>query len=144
MPELHAALTELMAAIGTKQYEAKLSKLFPKMPATSIDYGVAERAPNMAVVPGSFGWSDVGSFNALPEVRALDEHGNVAEGEVMAIDCKDCVVLGGERLVAVVGMNDVVVVDAGDAVLVLPKAKSQDVRKVVEQLKTRKKLSRYL
>jgi mannose-1-phosphate guanylyltransferase len=154
MPELHAALTELRGAIGTRHYQSRLARLFPKMPATSIDYGIAERAPNMAVVPGSFGWSDVGSFNALPEVRTLDEHGNVRDGEVLAIDCKDCVVLGsprsvgkrrgGERLVAVVGMNDVVVIDSPDALLVLPKAKSQDVRKVVEQLKRSKKLSRYL
>ena len=145
MPELHAATVELADYIGTGKYEAALKKHFPRMPATSIDYGVAERADNMAVVPGDFGWSDVGSFNALPEVRPQDAAGNVAEGHAMIIDSTGCVVLAGERPVAVVGMNDTVVVDAGDAVLVLPKAKSQDVRKVVEQLKAgKKKLERYL
>jgi mannose-1-phosphate guanylyltransferase len=117
-----------------------LGKEFKKMPATSIDYGIAERAPNMAVVPSDCGWSDVGSFNALPEVRPTDANGNVAEGEALLIDSKGSVVLAGqERLVAVVGMKDVVVVDAGDAILVLPKDKSQDVRKVVEALKANKK-----
>lgn len=144
MPELHEALTELAKAIGTKRYEGALKRLFPKMPATSIDYGVAEKAENIAVVPGSFGWSDVGSFNALPEVRAADANGNVLEGEAIVIDCTGCVVLAGERPLAVVGMNDTVVVDAGDTVLVLPKSKSQDVRKVVERLKAEKKLERYL
>lgn len=145
MPELYGPLEELEKVIGTKKYDAALKKLFPKMPATSIDYGVAERAENMAVVPGSFGWSDVGSFNALPEVRQADEQGNVKEGHAMVIDSTGCVVLAGERPVAVVGMNDTVVVDAGDAILVLPKSKSQDVRKVVEQLKAgKKKLERYL
>ncbi len=144
MPELHAALRELQATIGTKKYDAALERLFPKMPATSIDYGVAERAENIAVVPGSFGWSDVGSFNALPEVRALDADGNVVEGRAIVIDSKNCVVLAGERPLAVVGMNDTVVVDATDTVLVLPKSKSQDVRKVVERLKADKKLERYL
>ena len=145
MPDLYLALKELEKVMGTKKYDAALKKLFPRMPATSIDYGVAERADNMAVVPGAFGWSDVGSFNALPEVRKVDGDGNVAEGQAMVIDSKGCVVLAGERPVAVVGMNDTVVVDAGDAVLVLPKAKSQDVRKVVEQLKAgKKKLERYL
>lgn len=145
MPDLYGPLKELEKVIGTKKYDAALKKLFPKMPATSIDYGVAERADNMAVVPGAFGWSDVGSFNALPEVRELDAAGNVVEGQAMVIDSTGCVVLAGERPVAVVGMNDTVVVDAGDAVLVLPKAKSQDVRKVVEQLKAgKKKLERYL
>jgi len=144
MPELHAALTELKPTIGTKKYEPALKRLFPKMPAISIDYGIAEKAGNIAVVPGSFGWSDVGSFNALPEVRAADANGNVLEGEAIAIDCTGCVVLAGERPLAVVGMNDTVVVDAGDTVLVLPKSKSQDVRKVVERLKADKKLKAYL
>ncbi|MBK7859307.1 MAG: mannose-1-phosphate guanylyltransferase [Archangiaceae bacterium] len=144
MPELYAAVTELRKTIGTRQYESRLKKLFPQMPATSIDYGVAERAENMAVVPGSFGWSDVGSFNALPEVRHVDSQGNVTEGQVITVDCQGCVVLGSKRLVSVVGMNDLVVVDTDDALLVLPKAKSQDVRKVVEQLKGNKKLNRYL
>lgn len=109
------------------------------MPAMSIDYGIAERAPNMAVVPSSCGWSDVGSFNALPDVRKTDEDGNVCEGESLLVDSQGCVVLAGSRLVAVVGMKDVVVVDAGDAVLVLPKDKSQDVRKVVEALKANRR-----
>src|SRR5205823_5149164 len=92
MPELHAALTELRAAIGTKKYESTLKRVFPRMPATSIDYGVAEKAENIAVVPGAFGWSDVGSFNALSEVRAHDENGNVLDGLALAIDCERCVV----------------------------------------------------
>ncbi|HEY0883020.1 MAG TPA: mannose-1-phosphate guanylyltransferase [Archangium sp.] len=140
MPELAKALEPIRAAWGSKKQQPVLGKEFKKMPATSIDYGVAERAPNMAVVPASCGWSDVGSFNALPEVRATDANGNVAEGEALLIDSTGSIVLAGEkRLVAVVGMKDVVVVDAGDAILVLPKDKSQDVRKVVEALKLNKK-----
>jgi len=144
MPELSGALAEVRKALGTKKEKATLAREFPKMPAISIDYGIAEKADNIAVVPSSCGWSDVGSFNALPEVRAADAAGNVVSGkEAIVIDSTGCVVLGGERPLAVVGMKDVVVVDAGDAVLVLPKDKSQDVRKVVEALKARK-LTRYL
>jgi mannose-1-phosphate guanylyltransferase len=80
----------------------------------------------------------VGSFNALPDVRTKDANGNVSEGQAIVIDSSGCIVLAGNRTVAVVGMTDVVVVDAGDAVLVLPKDKSQDVRKVVEALKAKK------
>jgi mannose-1-phosphate guanylyltransferase len=139
MPDLSSALDGLRASIGTKSYQKTLLKTFAKMPATSIDYGVAERADNIAVLPGSFGWSDVGSFNALAEVRPLDASGNVLEGLGIVIDSRNCVVLAGtKRPVAVVGMNDTVVVDAGDAILVLPAARSQDVRKVVEALKARK------
>lgn len=144
LPELSAALGEVRKVLGTKKEKATLAREFPKMPATSIDYGVAEKADNIAVVPSSCGWSDVGSFNALPEVRAADAAGNVVTGEeAIVIDSTGCVVLGGDRPLAVVGMKDVVVVDAGDAVLVLPKDKCQDVRKVVEALKARK-LTRYL
>lgn len=144
MPELSQRLDVLRAALGTKKEKAVVAREFPKFPSTSIDYGVAEKASNIAVVPSDCGWSDVGSFNALPDVRTCDADGNVTEGALLlVIDSKGCVVLGGERPVAVVGMTDVVVVDAGDAVLVLPKDKSQDVRKVVEALKA-KKLARYL
>lgn len=137
MPELSAALGRLKATIGTAKYAKALAKEFPQMPATSIDYGVAEKAANIAVVPGSFGWSDVGSFHALPEVRALDARGNLSEGNAIVIDSDGCVVLGQKRPVAVVGLKDTVVVDAGDAILVLPREKSQDVKKVVEALKAR-------
>lgn len=143
MPELSEALTALAVTIGTRKYAAALKKQFPKMPAISIDYGVAEKTDNIAVVPADCGWSDVGSFSALPEVRRLDARGNVVEGNAFVIDSSGCVVLGGKRVVAVVGMTDVVVVDAGDALLVLPREKSQDVRKVVEALKAAK-LERYL
>ncbi len=86
----------------------------------------------------------MGSFAAIPEVRKPDAAGNVLEGKgALAIDSSGCVVLGRDRIVAVVGMTDVVVVDAGDALLVVPKDKSQDVRKVVEALKA-KKLEKFL
>lgn len=142
MPALAAALEPIRAAWGTRRAERALARHFPDMPATSIDYGIAEKASNIAVVPSRCGWSDVGSFNALPEVRPTDESGNVAVGkDVFLIDAAGCVVVAKDRPIAVVGMKDVVVVDAGDAMLVLPKERSQDVRKVVEALKAKKRLS---
>ncbi|MBE2252505.1 MAG: NTP transferase domain-containing protein [Myxococcus sp.] len=144
MPELSKALEVVRGALGTKKEAATIAREFPKMPATSIDYGVAEKAENIAVVPSNCGWSDVGSFNALSEVRPLDANGNVSlGGPNFLIDSAGCVVVGQGKPIAVVGMKDVVVVDAGDAMLVMPKDKSQDVRKVVEALKA-KKLTQYL
>ena len=138
MPELSAALGELQATVGTKRYAAALKRCFKKMPATSIDYGVAERADNVAVVPADCGWSDVGSFNALSDVRDRDEKGNVVLGSgAVVVDTEGSVVWAQARPLAVVGMKDVVVVDAGDAVLVLPKDRCQDVRRVVDALKAR-------
>lgn len=144
LPEVHGALHRITEAVGTRRYAAVLAREFPRMPSISIDYGVAEKADNIAVVPADCGWSDVGSFNALPDVRGKDERGNVSHGALpLVIDSEGCVVWGGTRPVAVVGMKDVVVVDTPDAVLVLPKDKSQDVRKVVDALKARK-LEKYL
>lgn len=144
MPELARGLTAVRAAVGTKQYEKVLAQEFPKMPSQSIDYGVMEKASHVAVVPGDFGWSDVGSFAAIPEVRPLDDHGNVVSGKgAIALECEGSVVVAAGRPLAVVGMKDVVVVDAGDAVLVVPKDRCQDVRKAVEALKARK-LERFL
>jgi mannose-1-phosphate guanylyltransferase len=142
MPELSQALEAIRAAWGTPKAAKVVAREFGNMPATSIDYGIAEKASNIAVVPSRCGWSDVGSFNALPEVRPTDEHGNVAVGkDVFLIDSAGCVVVAKDKPIAVVGMKDVVVVDAGDAMLVLPKDKSQDVRKVVEALKAKKRLT---
>jgi mannose-1-phosphate guanylyltransferase len=139
MPDVAQATAELRAALGTRKAAAALARAWKKMPSTSIDYGVMEKAHNIAVVPATCGWSDVGSFNALPEVRPMDAAGNVISGDLaIVVDSSGCVVLAGKRPLAVVGMKDVVVVDAGDAVLVLPKDKSQDVRKVVDALKARK------
>jgi mannose-1-phosphate guanylyltransferase len=139
MPEMQKGLDALRKAAGKRTYAGVLKRVFPKLPSISIDYGVMEKAPNIAVLPGDFGWSDVGSFAAIPEVRPADEHGNVVSGEAVVVDSTGCVVLADKRPVAVVGLTDVVVVDAGDAILVVPKDKSQDVRKVVEALKARKR-----
>jgi mannose-1-phosphate guanylyltransferase len=113
---------------------------FASLQSISIDYGVMEpeskTTRRIALVPGDFGWSDVGSFAALPEVRALDGRGNALSGGALAIDCDDCVVLSeGQRLVAAVGLRGLCVIDAGDALLVVPRERAQDVRMVVEALK---------
>ena len=113
---------------------------FASLQSISIDYGVMEpeskTTRRIALVPGDFGWSDVGSFAALPEVRALDARGNALSGDVVAVDCDDCVVLSeGQRLVATVGLRGLCVVDAGDALLVVPRDRAQDVRAIVDALK---------
>jgi len=140
MPEMTKGLEALRKAVGKRTWAGVLKRVFPKLPSVSIDYGVMEKARNLAVLPGDFGWSDVGSFAAIPEVRPADAHGNVVSGpEAVLVDCKGCVVMGDKRPLALVGLTDMVVVDSGDAVLVVPKDKSQDVRKVVEALKARKR-----
>ena len=137
MPELADLLDEIASVLGKPTYGRVLARAFPSCPSQSIDYGVMERSSRIAVVPADFGWSDLGSFAALPEVRAADADGNVTQGDALVVDGKGNVVLAGKRAIAVVGVDDLVVVDAGDAVLVCPRERAQDVKKAVDELRRR-------
>ena len=138
MPLLGEKLAAIGAALGTPRAARVLREVFPDCPSISIDYGVMEKSDRIAVVPADFGWSDVGSFAALSEVREQDAHGNVSEGETLILDGKNNVVLAHPgRPLAVVGLDDVIAVDAGDAVLVCHRDRAQDVRKAVDELKRR-------
>ena len=138
MPDLGERLDRIGAALGTPRAGRVLKKLFPGCPSISIDYGVMESSGRIAVVPADFGWSDVGSFAALSDVRALDRDGNVAEGDALILGGRNNVVLAlPDRPLAVVGLDDVIAVDAGDAVLVCRRDRAQDVRKAVDELRRR-------
>ena len=146
LPQVHAGLQTIAAVlrlpgpVGEAAGEAAIAQVFPRLPSISIDYGVMEPESHtthrVAMVPGDFGWSDVGSFAALPEVRTLDARGNALAGDALVVDCDDSVVLAeGGRLVAAVGLRGLCVIDAGDALLVVPRDRAQDVRAVVDALK---------
>jgi mannose-1-phosphate guanylyltransferase len=138
MPVLGEQLEAIQQSIGTPRYRRTLARVFPDCPSISIDYGVMEKSQRIVVVPADFGWSDVGSFAALPEVRQTDHLGNLVEGDGLVIDGRNNVVLATRgRPVAVVGLDEVVVVDAGDAILVCRKDRAQDVRKAVDELARR-------
>lgn len=138
MPVLGEQLDVIQASLGTPAYVRTLRRVFPDCPSISIDYGVMEKSKRIVVVPADFGWSDVGSFAALPDVRPTDHLGNVVQGDALVIDGRNNVVVAdGKRPVAVVGIEDVIVVDAGDAVLVCRRDRAQDVRKAVEELSRR-------
>ncbi len=143
LPETKEPLAAVSRAVGTAEFNTVLERHFPQMPSISFDYGIMEKASRIAVVPAEFGWSDVGSFPALPEVRLLDAQNNVAEGETILCEVSNSIILGGKRPLAVIGVKDLVVVDAGDAVLVCPRERAQEVRRVVDEL-GRRKLEKYL
>ena len=109
--------------------------LFSALPALSIDYAVMELSPRVAVIPAGLKWSDVGSLLALEGVAPKDQHGNVRVGRGVDIDSNDTVVYSSDRLVATVGLSNMLVVDTTDATLVLPKERAQDVRQVFDALK---------
>ncbi len=108
---------------------------FGRSPSDSIDYAVMEKAERVAVVPVEMGWSDVGSWDALHEIAVKDASDNAHHGEVVAIDTSGCLIRSEGPLVAAVGVRDLIVVATPDAVLILPRGSSQDVKRAIEQLK---------
>jgi mannose-1-phosphate guanylyltransferase len=132
LPALAAGLDELAAAGFAA---AATARVYPALPSISIDHGVMERAAGTLLVDGDFAWSDVGSWAALPEVRAADGAGNVVSGRAVLVDARDNVVAADDgALVALVGVSGLVVVRAGNAVLVVPRDRAQDVREIVKRL----------
>jgi len=109
-------------------------ELFNACPANSIDYAVMEKAADCAVVSGDFGWSDIGSWKAMSELYESDAAGNRIHGKAVVVESHDCFIKGEGRLVAAVGVHDLVIVDTGDAVLVADRDRAQDVKEVVSQL----------
>lgn len=111
------------------------AEAFVRSPSDSIDYAVMEKAGRVAVAPVDMGWSDVGSWDALHELGPRDADGNVHLGEVLAIDAKGCLIRSDGPLIAAVGVRDLIVIATGDAVLILPRGSSQEVKRAVEALK---------
>jgi mannose-1-phosphate guanylyltransferase/mannose-6-phosphate isomerase len=111
------------------------SEAFLQSPSNSIDYAVMEKTDSAVMVPLDAGWSDVGSWAALQQVRATDRNGNTADGDVLMLDCKDCFIQAESRLVAAVGLENIVIVETKDSTLVAKKDRSQDVKALVDTLK---------
>jgi mannose-1-phosphate guanylyltransferase/mannose-6-phosphate isomerase len=112
---------------------------FAGAPQKSIDYAVMEKTDRMAVVEGRFRWSDIGSWDAIFDIAQRDAAGNAVHGSVVASDTRNCVIHSDDRLTAVLGVRDLVVVSTSDAVLVLPRDRAQDVRELVATLKAAKR-----
>lgn len=135
MPSLHHGLVEIGNSLGKVEEGEVVRTVFSDLESTSIDYGIMERAGNIAVIPAEIGWSDVGSWTALEEIFPKDKRGNIKYGNVVDIDSSNSIIYAGKRVVAVVGLKDCVVVDTPDATLVATKERAQDVKKVVDVLK---------
>ena len=137
LPDLYADLERLSRTFWTAEEEAALNAVYPRLRAISVDYGIMERAENILVVPGEFGWNDVGSWDMMNVLHEADANGNIALGDALVLESRNSTVYSGGRLVAVVGVDDLVVVETKDAVMVCPKSRAQDVKKLVDALKER-------
>lgn len=138
VPALYTGLEKIAAAARSGDPAAladTTAAVWPALPNISIDHGVMEGAQAVATVPLNAGWNDVGSWDALQSVLALDESQNyVAQGEVLSIDSRQNIVYAGDKLIALIGVDDLVVVDTGDTLLIGHKQQMQKVKEVVERL----------
>ena len=135
MPELYNGMNRIAAALGTNEQESVLADVWPTMPDISIDYGLMEGAKRVAVVPMQVGWNDLGSWDALESVVAQDEAGNYpVDGEILQMNSKGNIVAADKRLVVLIDVHDLIVIDAGDALLIGKKESIQQVKQVVAEL----------
>ena len=138
LPDLYRGLLKIKAALGTDSEEEIVAVTYADLQSVSIDYGVMEKAKEVLVIPGDFGWSDLGSWDALWEVSPKDEAGNAVRGEAwIGIETTRSLVHSPGKLVALVGVDDLLIVDTPDALLICRRNRSQDVRKVVDILEKR-------
>lgn len=135
MPETYAGLERIGAAIGTPEQDTVLVKEFQAFKSESIDYGIMEKAKGIYILAGSFGWDDVGSWLAIERFRERNEFKNVIDGNVITVDTKNTIIQGGKKLIAAVGLEDLVIIDTDDALLVCDKNSTGDIKKVIENLK---------
>ena len=136
-PELFAAVTRIAASWGLPDQDRVTAEVWANLAESTIDQGILERAERVAVVPANMGWSDVGDWNNLGDLIEQDDAGNRVRGDLVQEASTDCVVWSEtDRLVALVGLTDVAIVDTEDALLVVNRKHAQEVRRIVEQLKT--------
>ncbi len=139
-PEIASAIEAAVENADTDLGFLRLqTDAFARAPQKSIDYAVMEKTDRAAVVVGNFRWSDIGSWDALFDITPHNADGNVVQGPVVAVDSSGCVVHSDGRLTAVVGLKDLVVVSTSDAVMVIPRARAQEVRELVARLKADKR-----
>lgn len=135
LPDLHQGLFNIAEAIGTDKQEMVLEKVFPELESVSIDYGVMEKAENIFILPGVFGWDDVGSWLAVERIQKSNESGNVVTGNIITINSKNNIIQGGKKLIAAVGLENLIIVDTEDATLICDKGNTPDIKLVLENLK---------
>jgi mannose-1-phosphate guanylyltransferase len=139
LPELFSVLSRIENEMGTRPLPDVLKEQYPQAPSISIDYGIMEKAAEVVVMKADFDWNDVGSWEFIRDIRQPDEQDNVLVGDHVTIDATGNTIVSPDRLVAVLGVEDIVVVDGGDTVLVCKRDRLQDIKKIVQTLREKNK-----
>ncbi len=135
MPELYDQIMRVDTVLGTEREWETLKCVWERVQPQSIDYGVMEKSRNAVVIPADIDWSDVGDWAALATILPADEMANVVHSGHIGIDTRNSLIYASGRLIATIGVENMIVVDAGDAVLICPKNRAQQVKDIVEKLR---------
>jgi len=143
LPETHKAMDELSTHIGKRSYRSRLQKIYSQLENISVDYAVLEKAAGSTfakvfVIPADIGWSDIGSWAAVYDLLAKQPGENIFAGPNQALDAEGNFLWSPDKLVAAIGIRDLVVVETPDALLICPRERAQDVSKIVKLLEERK------
>ena len=125
---------QVMDLIGTSGEPEAVAGIYPDLQSISIDYGLMERSPNVAVIPGEFGWSDVGSWDMLGKIHKEDQAGNIIIGDQINIQTANTTSYSSGKTIVTIGVKDLIIAETPDAVLVCHKDCAQDIKKVVDHL----------
>ena len=123
----------------TRKEEEMINKLYSEIPSISVDYGIMERSNEVVVIPGDFGWNDLGSWDVLGSIYPTDDEGNIKRGENIVLDTRDSIIYSDQKIITTVGVKDLIIVSTEDSVMVCPKDRAQDVKYIVEKLKEEEK-----
>jgi mannose-1-phosphate guanylyltransferase len=134
LPRLHECLREVGGALGTPDGPAVLERTWPGVERETIDFGVMEKANDVVVIPVDMGWSDIGSWASLADLLPADGDGNIVVGQHLGLGTKGCVIYSPRRLVATVGVENLVVVETEDAILICARDRAEDVKELVDRL----------
>ncbi|MFN8474716.1 MAG: mannose-1-phosphate guanylyltransferase [Anaerolineae bacterium] len=139
IPDTAARLARIADAWGTRTQDYVIEDAWPGIKNETIDYAIIEKADDVCVIPADIGWSDVGSWAAVFDVLPSDSWDNVIEGEYVGVDSRNNLIYSPNKLVAVIGVEDMVIVDADDVLLILPRSRAQDVKQIVDELRAQKR-----
>jgi mannose-1-phosphate guanylyltransferase len=138
MPDLHEGLVKISEQLDTPDFSNKLNEIYGHLKSISIDYGIMEKSDKVFLVKGQFSWSDVGSWEAVYELSEKDGDGNVKVGTVYTDMALDSYIYSPDKLTAVIGLDNVIVINCNDALLICKRDKAQDVKNVIDYLKLNK------
>lgn len=136
LPDVYECLEKIGDALGKDNEKDIIYEVYPTIPSISIDYGIMEKSDKVRVISAEMGWNDVGSWDNLGVLYDEDENGNVTAGDFVGIDTKNCITYSQKRLISTIGVEDLIIVETEDAIMVCDKNKAQDVKKMVDELRS--------